>query len=247
MLQIYQHFHIFTFPHLYILIIMLQQIPAYINLSFIILVLISGAYFYFISRRSLFFLVVSVAWLTIQSFLALNGFYYDDPRATPPHFPLLVLPALILIACVFITRVGKNFISRLDLKWLTLFHIIRLPVELILLSLYQQKMLPQLMTFEGRNFDILSGITAPFIFYFGFIKPMLSKKIILIWNFLCLALLINIVVNAVLSLPSSFQQFGFDQPNRAVLYFPFIWLPCYIVPLVLFSHLAAITKLISKN
>jgi glycerol-3-phosphate acyltransferase PlsY len=57
-------------------------------------------------------------------------------------------------------------------------------------------------------------------------------------------LLLNIVVNAVLSLPYPFQQFAFDQPNVAVLYFPFTWLPCFIVVIVLYSHLAAIRKLL---
>jgi hypothetical protein len=60
---------------------------------------------------------------------------------------------------------------------------------------------------------------------------------------ICLGLLINIVSNAILSAPFPFQQFAFDQPNIAVLYFPFIWLPCCVVPLVLLSHLAAIRQL----
>jgi hypothetical protein len=102
------------------------------------------------------------------------------------------------------------------------------------------------MTFEGRNFDILSGITAPFIYYFGFIKNKLDKKIILAWNFLCLGLLINIVGIALLSAPFPFQKFAFSQPNIALAYFPFVWLPCCIVPLVLFSHLVTIRQLIMK-
>lgn len=103
------------------------------------------------------------------------------------------------------------------------------------------------MTFEGRNFDILSGISAPFIYYFGFIKYKLSNKILLAWNILCLGLLINIVTNAVLSLPYPFQQFAFSQPNIAILYFPFIWLPAVIVPIVLLSHLASIRVLILQQ
>jgi len=99
------------------------------------------------------------------------------------------------------------------------------------------------MTFEGRNFDILSGLTAPFIYYFGFVKKSLNKKIILVWNFICLALLINIVATAILSAPFTFQKLAFDQPNVAVLYFPFVWLPCCIVPLVFFSHVASIRQL----
>lgn len=102
------------------------------------------------------------------------------------------------------------------------------------------------MTFEGSNFDMLSGLSAPVIYYFGYIKKNLNKRIILIWNVICLGLLINIVITAILSSPFPFQQFAFDQPNIAVLYFPFIWLPCCIVPLVLLSHLAAIRQLLKK-
>ncbi|HVF96549.1 MAG TPA: hypothetical protein VM871_04480, partial [Flavisolibacter sp.] len=38
--------------------------------------------------------------------------------------------------------------------------------------------------------------------------------------------------------------FAFDQPNIAVLYFPFIWLPSFIVPVVLLSHLVCIRQLL---
>jgi len=135
------------------------------------------------------------------------------------------------------------FIDNMDVKMLTLLHAIRIPVELILFGLFINKTIPEAMTFEGRNFDILSGLTAPFIYYFGFVKKTLDKKIILAWNFICLALLINIVATAILSAPFTFQKLAFDQPNIAILYFPFVWLPCCIVPIVFLSHLASIRQL----
>jgi hypothetical protein len=113
-----------------------------------------------------------------------------------------------------------------------------------LFGLYLHKVVPRVMTFEGRNFDMLCGLTAPFIYYFGYIKPVLNRKIILAWNVICLLLLINIVVLAVISAPLSFQRIAFDQPNVALLYFPFVWLPGFIVPVVLFAHLYTIRKLL---
>ena len=133
------------------------------------------------------------------------------------------------------------------MKYLTLLHTIRILVELVLFWLFLHKFAPQIMTFEGRNFDIISGLTAPFIFYFGFIKRTLPNKILLLWNFISIGLLINIVTIAVLSAPFSFQKLAFDQPNIALMYFPFIWLPCCIVPVVLFSHLAAMRQLLSTT
>jgi hypothetical protein len=74
----------------------------------------------------------------------------------------------------------------------------------------------------------------------------MNKSIVLVWNIICIGLLINIVVNGLLSAPSPFQQFGFEQPNVAILHFPFMFLPACIVPIILFSHLASIRQLSTK-
>ena len=103
------------------------------------------------------------------------------------------------------------------------------------------------MTFEGRNFDIVSGLTAPLVYYVGFVKTKLSKTFLLGWNFLCLALLINIVVNSILSVPTPFLQFAFDQPHVGILQFPFTLLPAVLVPLVLLAHIAAIRQLLGNK
>jgi hypothetical protein len=76
---------------------------------------------------------------------------------------------------------------------------------------------------------------------------VLNRGVLLAWNFACLLLLANIVLTAILSAPFDFQKFGFDQPNIALFYFPFIWLPCFIVPVALFAHLVSIRKLISTK
>jgi hypothetical protein len=75
----------------------------------------------------------------------------------------------------------------------------------------------------------------------------LNEKIIAAWNIVCLVLLINIVITAILSAPFAFQKLAFEQPNVAILYFPFVWLPCCIVPIVLFSHLVAIRRFITNR
>jgi hypothetical protein len=103
-------------------------------------------------------------------------------------------------------------------------------------------MVPQLMTFEGWNFDILSGISALVISWFGYFKNRIPAAGLLIWNIICLGLLMNIVRLAVISAPFSFQQLAFDQPDIAILYFPFTLLPAVVVPFVLFSHAVLIRQ-----
>jgi hypothetical protein len=110
--------------------------------------------------------------------------------------------------------------------------------------LFVHNTIPRAMTFEGRNFDILSGLSAPLVYYFGFVKQKLNHTILIVWNAGCIFLLLNVVVSAALSLPERFQSFGFEQPNIAVGYFPFLLLPAILVPLVLFSNAAAIRQLV---
>lgn len=220
----------------------MENLPAYISILFGITTILTAWIFYKAAGNSKPVLLVILVWLAVQTFIASSGFY-TVTDTLPPRFLLLVLPPFLGIAGLFMSLKGRNFINGLDLKSLTILHTIRIPVELVLFFLFTYKAVPELMTFEGRNFDILSGITAPVIFYFAFIRKQFGRRIILFWNVICLGLLVNIVGNAILSAPFPFQQFAFDQPNIAVLYFPFIWLPCCVVPLVLLSHLAAIKQL----
>ncbi|MBA2421805.1 MAG: hypothetical protein H0V61_01080 [Chitinophagales bacterium] len=210
----------------------MKDLPIYISIVFGLTAIVTVLFFYKAANNSKTTLIILLLWLILQAFIGLSGFYtLTEPF--PPRLLLLILPPLASIAALFSTKKGRCYIDRLDLKDLTLLHTIRIPVEFVLLSLFMNNTVPQLMTFEGRNFDIMSGLTAPFVFYFGFIKKTLGTKVILIWNLVCLGLLINVVTNAVLSAPFPFQKFSFDQPNIAILYFPFVWLPCCVVPLVL--------------
>lgn len=218
--------------------------PLFVSIAFGLTTALTVYFFYEATRRKTAVLVVAAIWLAIQAILALKGFY-TVTDTIPPRFLLLIAPPLLLIVALFFTDRGKRFLDALDIKYLTLLHVVRIPVELVLFALYIQRFVPELMTFEGRNFDIVSGITAPAIYYFVFVKKQLSQSVLLFWNFLCLLLLFNIVIHAILALPTAFQQLAFDQPNIGVLYFPFVFLPACVVPLVLFSHLAVIRRLIS--
>jgi hypothetical protein len=224
----------------------MNDLPLYIPIVFGLTTMLTVYIFFRASNNSIATLLILLGWLVLQAFVTLSGFY-TFTKSFPPRFILLTLPALITIILFFIMPKGRQYIDSLNPATLTLLHTVRVAVELVLFWLYINKTIPKLMTFEGRNFDIISGLTAPLVFYFGFVKKRLSATVILIWNVICIGLLINIVLNAILSAPFTFQQFGFEQPNIAVLYFPFTWLPCCVVPLVLFAHLATIRQLLIKK
>jgi hypothetical protein len=185
-------------------------------------------------------------WLLFQAILALAGFYQDFLGVPPRLVLFAIVPALLLIA-VYLIFFRRSFIEKLPLKTLTILHLVRIPVEIVLLWLFFGGQVPQMMTFEGRNFDILSGIAAPIVYWAAFKKSETRRGVLIAFNVLGLILLANVVSIAALSLPSAIQQLNFDQPSRAVLYFPYIWLPAIVVPIVLFAHLASLLKLYKKT
>jgi hypothetical protein len=223
----------------------MEHLPLYIYVVFMATTLLGLGLLYKAINYSKAIIAI-LAWLGLQAVVSLTGFYTVTDTA-PPRFGLLLIPPVIFIAILFLTMKGKAAIDSFNVKTLTLSHIVRIPVELTLYWLFLHKALPGIMTFEGRNFDILCGLTAPIVYYFGYVKNIFGKKVLIAWNIVCLLLLANIVFIAVLSAPYPSQKFGFEQPNIALFYFPFIWLPCFLVPGVLFAHLAALRRLmISK-
>lgn len=191
-------------------------------------------------------IIITLLWLALQGAISLSGFY-TVTSVVPPRFALLLVPPVVFIIALFLIKKSQRGIDSFDVKILTLLHVVRILVELVLYWLHLYKVIPQVMTFEGRNFDILCGITAPLVWYFGYVKPMLGKKVLLAWNMVCLVLLANIVITAVLSAPLPFQRFAFDEPSVALFYFPFVWLPGFIVPTVFFAHLVTIRRLLKAK
>ena len=224
---------------------MLPNLPAYINIVFILTVLLT-LWFLWKASSSTTAVIVAIVWLAIQGVLSYKGFY-KNASGMPPRLALAVVPALILIILLLVTKDGRKFTDRLSLKTLHLLHIVRIPVELCLYWLSLRKFLPELMTFAGNNLDIITGITAPILYVTCFKRRQVrSKNLLFAWNIIGLVMLGNAVVNGILSAPTAFQTQAFDQPNIAVLYFPFVWLPCFIVMVVLFSHLVVIKRLMTS-
>mgnify|MGYP001569152522 CR=1 FL=1 len=223
----------------------MPPVPFYLDLIFAILAVLSVKWIYYASRNNKI-LIISLLWLLLQSVLAGMG-VYQNTSGTPPNVFFGVLPVIISIVIYTLSRKGKEDMRTWNLKSLTYLHTIRIPVEIGLFFLYSFGAISILQTFEGWNYDVLSGITAPLIGYFAFKKNVVNKKLLLAWNVVCLILLLTIVVISILALPVSFQKLAFDQPNLAILFLPFNLLASVIVPCVFLAHMAAFVQLSGSN
>lgn len=225
---------------------MIPALPHFVWITFVLTVVLTGYLFYLASNRSNAFFKIGSLWVLLQSSVSLSLFY-TNTYDLPPRPALLAVPPFLFILALFLTKSGRRFIDGLDLPMLTTLHMVRIPVEVVLFWLFLSGWVPELMTFSGRNFDILAGVTAPLVAWLVFTRKKLGINFLAAWNVVCIALLLFIVVNAVLSIQTPFQQFGFAQPNKGLMYFPFTLLPAFVVPVVMFSHLVVLRAIWLKK
>ncbi len=225
----------------------MEDLPAYVSIVFILTTFATVGFLLqavkaagMESRPAKVLLFLLPLWIIFQCVLASGGFYLDVSFAPPRLVVFGVLPAVAtLIAFLLFAR---EFVSRMPVRLLTLLHVVRIPVEIVLYWLFLGGKVPQIMTFAGVNYDIVSGILAIVVSLAAFRGSTVNLPLLIGYNILGLILLAIIVSVAASSVPGPMQQMSFEQPNIAVLHFPYILLPTVIVPIVLFSHLAVLYK-----
>lgn len=224
---------------------MIPDLPSWINILFLFACVICLVFFYLDNNKSIRLLALAIGISLVHSTLAYSG-YYLNTEASPPRFALVLIPSTLFILYGLIFRRELRRKNQSQRIYGILLHSVRLPIEIVLFGLYLNQMVPELMTFAGRNYDILMGISAPLIGLLYW-KKLISKKLLVIWNFTGLILVTFILINGILSAELPFQQFAFDQPNRGISYFPFVLLPALIVPIVIWTHLLDLIALLDKN
>jgi hypothetical protein len=115
----------------------------------------------------------------------------------------------------------------------------RILVEILIHKSSTIGLAPPQMTWDGYNFDIITGVTALALALFARAVP---TRLVFIWNCLGLALLSWVVGIAIVSFPTRFQLLRPD--NTWVAFFPYVWLPSILVPAALLGHIVIFRKLV---
>lgn len=181
-------------------------------------------------------------WLAYIWALDMSGAL--DMNASPPRLPLLIiLPAFGMIAYFFISKKFKLIIAAFPFQLTVYYQSFRVFVELLILAAFLKGMGPVHVTFEGYNFDILAGITAPIIGWLFFSRKAISTKALLVWNITCLLLLANIVF-IFITLVYNPALWGFTEtPISASLFtMPYIYIAAFYMPSAVFMHVFCIRK-----
>ena len=191
------------------------------------------------------FIFILIGWAAVVSALSLTGVLGKFEIFPFNVGPLLIIPLILIILFTF-SRSLREVLPHIHPARIIRLQVFRVFVEILLWLLFIDNLLPVQMTFEGRNFDVLSGLTAPLIAFLAF-RNKLSKPVLIIWNLICLGLLINIVAIAILSMPTPFRYFMNEPANTIVAEFPISWLPTFLVPLAYLLSFISIRQLTMKK
>jgi len=186
-----------------------------------------------------------VLWAALVSIWSISGRMADFSMFPFNVLPVLIIP-LITILIITFSKTFREILIHVPAQNLVRLQSFRFFVEILLWALFLQNQLPIQMTFEGRNFDVLSGLSAPIVAYL-ISRQKLSRSGLILWNILCLGLLLNILVTAILSMPGPLRVFMNEPANTIVTSFPVSWLPGLLVPLAYGLHFLSLRQLAIKR
>jgi hypothetical protein len=183
-----------------------------------------------------------IAWLVGLGMLAGAGVFLRDGRVQPYFLAAGVLPTIVAIAFVT-SRAGAPVLARTSPATLVGLQSFRIVVELVLWALAVQGRLSPLLTFEGRNYDVLVGLTALPMAWLCFARRAWPPAAAAVWNVAGIVILVSTVLHFVLSAPAPFQRIHTAPPTTIVATLPYIWLPGFLVPLAWTLHVASLRTL----
>lgn len=237
------------------------NIPVYIDTILFIIVLVIIFFIFYslkfalssmqadkqkIFKTSLVTALLIFSWLLTSALIAFNGTLLDF-TSTPPKLMLIIIPPVLAIIYISNSNRVTALLHEIPASWLVYIQSFRVLMEIFLWLLFIKNIIPVQMTFEGINYDILSGLSAPLIAYYVLSVNKWPRIVALLWNFAGLLLVTNIFIVALLSTPSPMRQFFNEPANTVVAYFPFVWVPAFIVPFAYLMHVLSIKQLIKLD
>lgn len=184
-------------------------------------------------------------WTLLISILAWSQFFANFSSVPPRFFMILLIPLTTAILLSLFSSTLAEILRQIPPERLIYLQSFRILVEVLIWLLFIQDLLPVQMTFEGMNFDVLTGLTAPFVAYFCFQKKQWPKWVAIAWNIMGIVLVFTIVTIAIFSFPTPFRYFMNEPANRIVAQFPFVWLPGILVTVAYSLHFFSLKQLLA--
>lgn len=183
---------------------------------------------------------LTVLWMVGTIALAASHVLLHFDWRPPPMLILMVL-SVVLAGYIGGSEIGR-MLTHLPLLALVGFQSFRIVVEFLMHRGFMEGFVPPQMTWAGWNYDIVTGLLAAGLGLLGLMRVKVPTSIVFAWNVLGVALLANVVIIAMLSMPT-FRWFGPDRMNSWVAFPPYVWLPTVLVVAALAGHIVVFRAL----
>ena len=196
-----------------------------------------------INKGSVLMLGLATIWFVYLFVVEKSGLILD--KSLPPKLPLLVVLPFAIFTIIFYRKNKTNkALEAMPKSWLVYLQSFRILVEIIILYTFKKGIMPESASFEGYNFDIIMGISAPFVAYFifkGDVKNILLAKV---WNVLGIVMIL-IVATIIVTSYYQPQLWGSETPLVADEFFsyPYLLLPAFLAPMGIFFHVVSLLQL----
>jgi hypothetical protein len=185
-----------------------------------------------------------VVWLVATAALARSG-VLGHWTAFPPRWPLLALTALGTFLLLGQTPTFRRLLAGVPPWQPVALQAFRMGVELAFWRLSLEGLAPVQVTFEGRNYDGLVGLTAPVVAA-GIALGWLGPRATIAWNLFGLAMLANAIGTVATSAPGPLHLNWPGEPFTAVAAWPVVWVPAFLAPVGIFLHVVSIRQSLAR-
>jgi len=166
----------------------------------------------------------------------------------PPRFAIaFIIPSFLFTGLFLYRSRNKKWIREIPEQWIIYFQSFRILVETLFVFSVAQGILNYHVTIEGYNFDMIFGFTAPIIAYAVYSQKWLSKKAVLIWNYIGLVVLASVIFLFITVIYKP-EIYGSDVPLLPLeaLTYPYVLIAGFLMPVAVFLHILSILQLHKK-
>ena len=191
-------------------------------------------------------LIALGAWFALVLAIGATGALSPAGGGAPALGLAVVLPVAALVSAYFALPSVRNAMTTASLPALIAVHAIRL-LGVTFLILYAKGRLPAPFAPSAGWGDVLIGATALPLAWAVARFGARVRPLVFLWNALGVADLVAAVTLGALSAPGPLQVFVGPPDSSAMTSLPWLLIPGFLVPILLFVHVVIFTWLLARS
>lgn len=193
-----------------------------------------------LTKQTLTFIILWFVSMYLIGEYKLIHDYSTFPAKAMSLMPVMFITLFFLLK----TEHSNQLVEKYSVRLLIGIQAFRILPEIFLDLAYREGIVPIQMTYHGRNFDIVVAIVAIIIFFSKKYIPINDKKLGILFSIFGLFWLFNIIIVAVLSMPTPQRYFMNEPANTMISLSPYILLPMILVFTAMWGHFLLIKKVL---